>query len=401
IFLHGAALAAPLINSYEAGDRQPTQRYEEDRTIAGDQGESTILSFRLALYGAPGADLPLVVQVHSWGNNFAGQEDIARWSPETYNFMMLYFQYKPSTGNEDDWWFGTHWDGECRMWAHEAIMAIVREVISGSVIPNNFTGVSIDANRVYMFGHSIGGAGAWQLGLRNPDVFAAVHAHAGFARFTPPVGPFQEQFEMDIVGTESEGVVITGDDGSDYPARSYSDLSWWLRNYKDASDETPFVFATHGTADDTVPAASGGDLMQTVMDGEKRGCSYFRHPGGHSDEDFIRLNWMWNFRKNQSFLSFTNRSGYGVDLSTNGVINDLTAFYWDPDTIVDRAGRYEVQINGSGTADATLRRLQNFNTSPNSSYRFWLNQKTGAGALVQTGADGVLTIPAVPGGSLL
>ncbi|MCP4688562.1 MAG: hypothetical protein GY859_10960, partial [Desulfobacterales bacterium] len=44
---------------------------------------------------------------------------------------------------------------------------------------------------------------------------------------------------------------------------------------------------------------------------------------------------------------------------------------------------------------------QNFNTSPNSSYRFWLNQKTGAGALVQTGADGVLTIPAVPGGSLL
>ncbi|MCP4694116.1 MAG: prolyl oligopeptidase family serine peptidase, partial [Desulfobacterales bacterium] len=401
LFFCGSAPAAPLINSYETGDRAPTQRYEEDRVIPGDQGESTTLSFRLALYGEADADLPLVVQVHSWGSNFAGQEDIARWSPGAYNFMMLYFQYKPSTGNEDDWWFGTHWGGACRMWAHEAVMEIVHEVISGALVPTHFTGATIDANRVYMFGHSIGGTGAWQLGLRNPDVFAAVHAHSGFARFTPPVGPFREQFELDIVGTESEGVVITGDDGTDYPARDFSDLSWWLRNYKGASYETPFVFATHGTADDTVPAASGGDLMRTVMDEQHRGFSYYRHAGGHSDENFIRLNWMWNFRKNRSFLSFTNRSGYGAAPSANGVINDLTAFYWDPDAIVDQTNRYEVQIIGSGTADATLRRLQNFNVSPNSSYRFWLNQKTGEGALVKTGADGLLTIPSVPGGSLL
>jgi predicted peptidase len=51
-------------------------------------------------------------------------------------------------------------------------MAIVKEVVANAS-SNNQLGASIDPNCVYLFGHSIGGTGVWQLGMRNPDVFAA------------------------------------------------------------------------------------------------------------------------------------------------------------------------------------------------------------------------------------
>ncbi len=396
--IHAASFAANLINTHESGNRVPTLTIERDATLPGHRGEETTLSYRLSLYGNPGSNLPLVVQVHSWGSNFTGQEEIARWTPEAYDFIMLYFQYKPSSGNEDDWWFGTQWDGECRMWAHEAVMDIVREVVSGTIVNDHFAHTTIDPERVYMFGHSIGGTGSWQLGVRNPDVFAAIHAHAGFARFTPPVGPFQAQFEKDIVGTPEEGVILRDDGGTGRPARAYSDLSLWLSEYKGASYETPFIFATHGTGDETVPAASGGDLMQRVADEQKRGLSYLRHPGGHSEHNFIRLNWLWNFRRDRSFLAFTNRSGYGAALDANGMINDLSLFYWDPDSIVDRADRYEVTLEGAGHADVTLRRLQRFEVAPDHSFRYWFGTQNGEGTAIRSTGDGLLTIPDLSGG---
>ncbi len=345
--------------------------------------------------------MPLLVQVHEWGGNFQRQEDLAAWVPEEYDFVMLYFQYQPSSNNEDDWWFGTHWDGQCHMWAHQAVMTIVREVIASTIVPDNLAGVTVDPERVWLYGHSIGGTGAWQLGIRNPDVFAAVHAHSGFARFTDPVGPFQVQFDADIVGGPGEGIVVTADDGLDYPARDYSNLAWWLQNYRDPSAEAPFVAITAGTGDDTVPAASGGDLMQPVLDSQRRGFYYYRHAGGHSDYCFIQMNWLWNFRHDQSFLAFTNRAGYGVAPGEIGEINDLNAHSWDPESIVDQLAHYEVQLLGPGTADVTPRRLRNFVVTPNGAYTYWLDQQSGPGTALSADGDGLLTVPAVAGAHLL
>ncbi|MFZ5453357.1 MAG: alpha/beta hydrolase-fold protein [Thermodesulfobacteriota bacterium] len=398
-----SAQGAGIFNSYEHadGDYRPSLVYEEDRTIAGHLGLNETLSFRLNLYGAPGADLPLLVQVHEWGGNFQRQEDIASYVPRAYSFVMLSFQYKPATGNEDDWWFGTRWGGECRLWAHQAVMNIVREAVNTSLIPDHLPGVTVDPNRVYLFGSSIGGTGAWQLGVRNPEVFAAVHAHSGFARFTPPVGPFQEQFENDIVGGPGDGIIIRDPGGHPYPARDYANLAWWLSNYRQPAWETPFVAITAGMADDVVPAASGGDLMQPVFDTQKRGFFYLRHPWGHSDECFVQMNWLANFRRNQSFLAFTNRSGYGVEPPATGMVNDLYAFSWDPASIVDQTNHYEVLLVGSGTADVTLRRLQRFRVLPNRRYRYWITSKTGPGTAITASPAGLLTIPQRSGGQLL
>jgi pimeloyl-ACP methyl ester carboxylesterase len=401
--LVSAAYPAGIFNTYEHSDNnyRPSLTYEADRTIAGDEGLPETLSFRLNLYGAAGANLPLLVQVHEWGGDFARMEELASYVPREYQFVMLSFQYKPSTGNEDDWWFGTHWGGECRLWAHQAIMNIVREAVSTSLIPDHLPGVTIDPNRVYLFGHSIGGTGAWQLGMRHPEVFAAVHAHAGFARFTPPVGVFQVQFENDIVGTATQGIIIRDATGAAYPARDYSNLAWWLTTYRNPAWEMTFMTFTGGVLDVATPIASGGDLMQPVFDAQRRGFFYSRHAWGHSEDVFVQMNWMANFRRNQSFLAFTNRSSYGVNPGEVGYINDLYALSWDPATIVDQPHRYEVRLVGTGTADVTLRRLQQFRVGPGRTYVYWLNSKTGPGTRVAADPYGLLTIPAVSGGQLI
>jgi len=407
----GTQKASPTIFNtygYTDGTRRPDKTYEESRVIKGHNGERTVLAFRLSLYGSAAAKMPLLVHVHEWGGDFKREEDLAGCEPDEYEFVMLYFQYKPSTGNEDDWWFGSHWGGLCRMWAHDAVIKIVKEAIETNLVGKRLPGVTIDKNRVYMFGHSIGGTGAWQLGLRHPEIFAAIHAHSGFARFTPPVGPFQQQFEDYIVGSAGQKIKIKGTDGKSYLAREYSSLYWWLQKFFGAKKDVPFVSFTAGTKDATVPMASGGDLMRPILDEQKRGFFYHRHNGEHSDNCFVQLNWMWNFRLNQSFLAFTNRSGYGIspkqtvdvyDWSdyVKGGVNNLYQFGWDPSSIVDKATHYEVRIVGKGKADVTLRRLQKFVVTANKAYRYWLDTKSGAGKAITADAKGLLTVPAVSG----
>jgi hypothetical protein len=60
-----------------------------------------------------------------------------------------------------------------------------------------------------------------------------------------------------------------------------------------------------------------------VLDSQKRGFSFFRHSAGHSDEVFPRMNWLWNFRLDQSYPVFTNRSGYGLGPDQNTFPDDF------------------------------------------------------------------------------
>ena len=152
--------------------------------------------------------------------------------------------------------------------------------------------------------------------------------------------------------------------------------------------------------------------MQEICDVQKRGFYYYRHWGGHSDNGFLQLNWMWNFRRDQSFLALTNRSGYGIEPEEavnpwdwwghiTGGVNNLYELGWDPDTIVDSIARYEVELTGSGIADVTLRRLQHFEILPGGAYLYWRDGQSGPGTPATADEDGLLTIPGVSGGQLL
>jgi hypothetical protein len=124
----------------------------------------------------------------------------------------------------------------------------------------------------------------------------------------------------------------------------------------------------------------------------------------------MQLNWLFNFRKNQSYLVFTNRSGYGIAVGqtigmgtwegyVSGGINDLYEMGWDPSSITDTVSEYSVQLYGSGTADCTLRNLQNFLVTPATQYRYSVNN--GAVNYVMSDEEGLLTIENCSGGDFL
>jgi hypothetical protein len=71
----------------------------------------------------------------------------------------------------------------------------------------------------------------------------------------------------------------------------------------------------------------------------------------------------------------------------------LTVHGWDPSTIVDEAGHYYVKLTGTGTADVTLRRLQNLVHAPGTEYNVTINGSS-AGK-VTADEYGLVTIPQV------
>nr|HPJ89620.1 hypothetical protein [Thermotogota bacterium]HPR96803.1 hypothetical protein [Thermotogota bacterium] len=137
---------------------------------------------------------------------------------------------------------------------------------------------------------------------------------------------------------------------------------------------------------------------------------YHRHNGEHSEDCFMQLNWLFNFRKNQSYLVFTDRSGYGiaegefVGMGTwegyvSGGINDLYEMGWDPSSVTDTVSEYSVQLTGSGTADCTIRNLQNFTVTPLTEYRYSVNN--GTTEYVTSDEDALITLLNCSGGDFL
>lgn len=394
---------------YVDGTNHPVASYQTQRTIPGDNGGLMTLAFRLNHYGTAKQNIPLVVQVHEWGGDFDRMEEVASYCPTEYAYVMLSFQFIPSMINESCWWYGTHWSGELHTWAMDAIVSIINETLNTALVGNLDPQITLDPDRVYLFGHSIGGTGAFQVALRNPELFAAVHAHSGFTFFTPGDDVFRPLFETEIVGTAAENVQI-GTPSGNLNAREYTDLVYYLEHYYDNSVPLPFLSMTAGTADELIDPSYGADRLVNVMDDLKQGFFYHRHNGEHSEDCFMQLNWLFNFRKNQSYLVFTNRSGYGIAAGqtvgmgtwegyVSGGINDLYEMGWDPSSITDIVSEYSVQLYGSGTADCTLRNLQNFLVTPATQYRYSVNN--GAVNNVMSDEEGLLTIENCSGGDFL
>ncbi len=63
----------------------------------------------------------------------------------------------------------------------------------------------VDPERVYLMGHSMGGWGTWWVGLRNPDIFAAIFPMAGF----PPLElmPNAQHLSPFIIHSEDDPIV--------------------------------------------------------------------------------------------------------------------------------------------------------------------------------------------------
>ncbi|MEO7778500.1 MAG: prolyl oligopeptidase family serine peptidase [Fibrobacteria bacterium] len=361
-----------------------------------------------------GAKLPLLVGLHPWGT--AGQSiasllnvesDLMQYEGGWEDALVLTVALE-NENNLNTWWDGSKVSGVPTTWVMNGIITLVQARMADACAKLTTAGASlsgktVDSNRVYLYGASMGGSGTYHVGIRHPEIFAAIHANAGFADYLGgPCGneAFCTSFDTDFIGTSGAALNMAGLDGVNYPARSYSDMSWFIGTHKGASWSTvngskryepPYIMMTHGTADNTVDISSANRL-KAVLDSKKFGYSFFRHTGGHAAQNYMHLDWLLGFRKDQSYLAFGNNSTNVT--SSDESYNFLDRIYWQPSTIQDSAAKYQIDIIGTGTVDVTPRRLQAFRVYPSRTYRYWKNG-VGSGTLVSSTSDSVLTIPSL------
>ncbi len=122
-----------------------------------------------------------------------------------------------------------------------------------------------EPSRIYLTGHSMGGHGAWHLGVTHPDLFAAVGPSAGWisrATYGQPRG------EQDTEPSEIDRLVARGG--------NVGDTIGLAENLQHQG-----VYILHGADDDNVPA-SQARRMAEVLGQNHRDWVYHEEPGkGH------------------------------------------------------------------------------------------------------------------------
>jgi predicted esterase len=360
--------------------------------------------------------IPMIVGLHSWEDNTDKNERLGsevgyvRFDPGIERIIFLTF-YIEDGHNSNTWWWGYQVEGIPTPWAEEALVDIIKKRIEDAPQLLAAAGAAELANRVihrdrvYLRGCSMGGTGTYRLGIKHPELFAAIHAHAGFADFRGPCGPFCNHFHGGMLGAAEDRLQTVGMDGAHYLAHEYTDMSWFIAAHRGQSWEAmvgeslqycpPYVLMTHGSTDDAVDIASA-DRFAATMDSLKYGYSYFRHGGGHSEHNFARSDWMLNFRKNRPYFAFSQNS-----TNTASFTNNLNAVGWDPRSVAEDSLHVEVVLTGSGTADVTPRNLQHLRFVPGETYYYWRDTNEGEGSPVVADDRGGVTVPGVAGGQVL
>lgn len=160
-----AALPAPppgdhalTFKSTADGSEQPYRLYVPmaAKRLAGNAGDANAADATASV----AASLPLLVVLHGKGANQNAWFDHTpvKEAAETRGYLVA------APYGRGDWFY--------RGPAEQDVLDILREV------SDRFP---VDPDRVYLTGHSMGGWGTWWLGLRHPDLFAAICPMAGLA----------------------------------------------------------------------------------------------------------------------------------------------------------------------------------------------------------------------------
>lgn len=138
---------------------------------------------------------------------------------------------------------------------------------------------SVDADQIYLMGHSMGGAGVWHIGSRFPELFAALAPIYGGREFRVTM---ESEEQAKLSPTERFRLECT--------KSSFVNAESLL--------STP-VFVNHGTADETVPIAISRYSV-TMLTRWGYNVRYWEHPGkGHGGlgcEDAV-LTWLMEHKR--------------------------------------------------------------------------------------------------------
>lgn len=424
--------AANIVEEAGGGRLEIVEQKSYYRPLVRYRGESVDtlrLHCEFFRYCEPRAMLPLLGMFVMWNGTIAGTEQVRQYE-EAGNDPWIGVVILPETpegeaANTHNWYWGNVWTDSVgqrwsRPWCHNAVVDLFNDLKYTDLIDSIFPGVTLDTNRFYGMGTSIGGTAANQICIRHPEIFAAFHGHSGWTTFRGVDNNFFSDHRgclamAHLIGGVSHGdycevdssvLVHVNDDqrhlgagDTTYIAADYTDLGWYFGrsgdgwNCRTPAFPAPYAFMTTGARDDP---AYQGDNLQPVLEETRRGYTYNRVDAGHAAGGiWIRWHWLRRFRRDQSYLVLTNRN-YGVNSTDEiGMFNDLSVHGWDPESIIDEPDRYRVTLTGEGTADITLRRLQRLDHRPGTRYDVTIDDEPRG--TVTADEYGLIVIPEVSG----
>lgn len=241
--------------------------------------------------------LPLIVILHGWGNN--AYEAYDNWAPP----YCAYFLYPVDQG--ETWWFGFAQQHDYRQggipqpgdiiinYTEQRLLRMIYDLQRPSLTP------AIDPNRIYIYGHSMGGSGTLALALRYPNVFAAAYA-------SQPVTNYRSLesgggIDLRADATEKWGnpahnmpILLQAPNHWADPLQPYQGSSIWdWQNHQAMlihrhADSTPFGIA-HGINDIVIPWQTQGLPFYPLLDSANQTWGGGITDDEHHNEAFIGL----------------------------------------------------------------------------------------------------------------
>jgi len=181
----------------------------------------------------PAQPYGLILSLHGAGVEGIGQA--AAYSQKDWAFVVAPTNRRP---------FGFDWEE----WGHKNAIFALDDAMAH---------FDIDPTRVHLTGHSMGGHGAWSVGVTRPGRFAVIAPSAGWESFYTYVGTPRPSYPLSR-------------------ARAHSDTLAYLGNLARRG-----VYVLHGELDDNVPV-SQGRAMSVAAATVSNDVVYFEQPGaGH------------------------------------------------------------------------------------------------------------------------
>ncbi len=271
---------------------------------------------------------------------------------------------------------------------------------------------AVDEQRIYAYGQSMGGSGSLSLGLRYPDVFAAVYC-----------GEPMTDYQGAVLWHENDLIPRWGDLALNLPIENrgayashlaqYNGTSVWewmnhhLQMVERRGEKTTLISLAHGSTDDTIVWADQGRPAYEPYYLSRRPFSAVVIAEGHSWFGFAGLGptmaeggesmyapfFGLSVVRDETVPALTYASGsLPVPPDTTGGYNmnlEWSASWnaWDgPPTDTPTQWRMSLRTTdgSSQTVDVTPRRLQSFVVAPGATYQ-WENRRVSDDNLVDSG----------------
>jgi pimeloyl-ACP methyl ester carboxylesterase len=334
---------------------------------------------------------PVGIHMHAWGGSL--NNDYGWWYNAEKGAILLASNQVPY-----DWWTGYHeWLGTSRPlktkddWAKGVVRPYSQRRLL-SFLDWMATEWEVDLTRTFAAGNSMGGSGSLMLALRFPERIAWAISWVGV--HVPGKSPqFKSSYE-EVYGKPEWGVQF--EDGT--PVWDYFSDVWYLHRYPER--DVGFITFSNGKNDGAIGWPQAVEFYRALQE-TRQPHLFVWGQEGHGQRATMPYAGGERvmpiaIRTNQSLPAFThcsldNNPGNG-DPETGDAAGQINFYlYWDTESIVDRADRWEMTVGlidqapqDDATVDMTPRRRQQFKAQPGERL-MWTNVSLGTKKTLQSG----------------